>query len=786
MKVACKYHQTSQVITLYFPDELEIGNRFTGSHIENYTITANNISRDPTETIITGNLSDSLITTAKIAKLAVDTEQLAELAVEAGKLAGGTTVGSALVDDDCADDDTGDWSVALDAVNSTITFDTDHYELSSNGDDDEIFYVGSLSTNNGDTYYLSLDVKDGTESSELIQLVNLNGTTVETVSDYTTSSSFTTVTHLFAATDSTDGVGIRIPSDLEGDNIEIKDVTLYNVTSGAVTSLKVSAAAIGAGAIATAAIGTAKIADAAIIDAKVKNLDAGKITTGYLAAERIEAGSITLATIGSDFDLSSIGGDLDDIDNGDNYGKVNLTAIDAGYIYLIRKSADSTERLEITAGGVEGYANNVKNFELGSGTAYLGDQSNEHIKLSSSGMEIKDGATVLATYAGTVTIGNTTGKHAIMSADNIRLKNGNDIYAEFGSSTIFYDTNGADRLIITTSSIITGDANSGYYLQISSSGVAGYSNTVKTLELLTGGVALLGDQSNEHIKLSSSGLEIKDGATVLARYGSDVTIGQVAASQDNINITSGAIQFRNNTTVKWSISNTGVSSFKLDDGSDITLSGNDGNPAKIVWDGTLCDLEIYANTTGGRSYIVPSNDDISELYNGVNTARFINIYNYAEDGIYFYTTNYGIIFDNTNASFRPLADSTIELGSNNYCWTDVRADAGVTACSDTRWKTILGQEPLGLEFIKKLPFVEYELNKNGKKRKGTYRGLTGQDLEQALIECNYDPRKFAGLKYDNIDGEEWLSIIYEQLISPLGRAVQELADKLELKFDTNA
>ena len=45
--------------------------------------------------------------------------------------------------------------------------------------------------------------------------------------------------------------------------------------------------------IADAAIGTAHIADAAITNAKISSLSADKITSGYLAAARIQAGSIT-------------------------------------------------------------------------------------------------------------------------------------------------------------------------------------------------------------------------------------------------------------------------------------------------------------------------------------------------------------------------------------------------------------------------------------------------------------------------------------------------------------
>jgi len=98
--------------------------------------------------------------------------------------------------------------------------------------------------------------------------------------------------------------------------------------------------------------------------------------------------------------------DLDDL-TGTTKASILQTVVDAGYVKLLRRSATANQKLEITAGGIEGYANNVKNFELASGIAYLGDQANEHIKLSSSGMQIYDGATQLALFGATVLVGKT-------------------------------------------------------------------------------------------------------------------------------------------------------------------------------------------------------------------------------------------------------------------------------------------------------------------------------------------------------------------------------------------
>ena len=137
---------------------------------------------------------------------------------------------------------------------------------------------------------------------------------------------------------------------------------------------------------------------------------AGYFYTGLIDEVRIYSTALTASEIKALYlypagNKSPIPASLDNLADGSTYGRVQIGALDGGYVDLLRMSADSTERLLVTAGGIEGYANNVKNFELASGEAYLGDQVNEHIKLSATGLEVKDGATVLATYGATVVIG---------------------------------------------------------------------------------------------------------------------------------------------------------------------------------------------------------------------------------------------------------------------------------------------------------------------------------------------------------------------------------------------
>jgi hypothetical protein len=63
----------------------------------------------------------------------------------------------------------------------------------------------------------------------------------------------------------------------------------------------------------------------------------------------IYANSITLASAGSDFDLATITGDLDDISNGASYGRVALTAISAGKILLTSVGVTGTLPTSLSA-----------------------------------------------------------------------------------------------------------------------------------------------------------------------------------------------------------------------------------------------------------------------------------------------------------------------------------------------------------------------------------------------------------------------------------------------------
>ncbi|WJQ03192.1 phage tail spike protein [Geobacillus stearothermophilus] len=78
-------------------------------------------------------------------------------------------------------------------------------------------------------------------------------------------------------------------------NVKIANAAIDSakIAGAAITNAKIANLAVGTAQIADGAITNAKIANAAIDNAKIANLDASKITSGYISANRIQAGSIT-------------------------------------------------------------------------------------------------------------------------------------------------------------------------------------------------------------------------------------------------------------------------------------------------------------------------------------------------------------------------------------------------------------------------------------------------------------------------------------------------------------
>lgn len=142
-------------------------------------------------------------------------------------------------------------------------------------------------------------------------------------------------------------------------------------------------------------------------------------------------------------------------------------------------------------------------------------------------------------------------------------------------------------------------------------------------------------------------------------------------------------------------------------------------------------------------------------------------------------------------NLQPIADSTYALGENvtPRCWTNLYIDAGPTSCSDRNYKKNISQETLGLDFVNALVPITYEWDQaKGKNLKGTFHGVLAQEVEQALIDVGVDPGKFAGVdKTTQDDGKLWYGFMYDQLLGPMVKAIQEMdAENKLLKSEVTA
>lgn len=122
-------------------------------------------------------------------------------------------------------------------------------------------------------------------------------------------------------------------------------------------------------------------------------------TYGKVLSSGLSSGQVVLA---------NAVGDLDDVSNGSTYGRVQLSILDSGYLFLMRKNSDATKYLQVTASGLEAYVNSVKLLELGAGVGYFGNQSAYHSKIYASGFEVKNGSTVLTSVGTAIRVGQET------------------------------------------------------------------------------------------------------------------------------------------------------------------------------------------------------------------------------------------------------------------------------------------------------------------------------------------------------------------------------------------
>ncbi len=158
-------------------------------------------------------------------------------------------------------------------------------------------------------------------------------------------------------------------------------------------------------------------------------------------------------------------------------------------------SVDATNGFRVMCGSIM-----LGNWSI-AGNITIGRVSAENILISSTAVSLRDGTTVYTTLeAGALTLGLVTAEHVIVDSSGVTLKDNTVVYGQFAATTV------------------------------------------------------LGLTASEHISISATSVQLKDGSTVLTEIaGGVITVGQVAASQSNVIISSGALQLRNNVTTLFQV-----------------------------------------------------------------------------------------------------------------------------------------------------------------------------------------------------------------------------------------
>jgi hypothetical protein len=153
-----------------------------------------------------------------------------------------------------------------------------------------------------------------------------------------------------------------------------------------------------------------------------------------------------------------------------------------------------------------------------------------------------------------------------------------------------------------------------------------------------------------------------------------------------------------------------------------------------------------------------------------------------------------------DAFLRPEVDNSMTLGAASFRFVDVYAVSGSVNTSDEREKNILGDNPLGLNFINKLQTIQYKWkvaqaavkenvfdddgNLTGEReiepaREGvrTFHGLSAQQVKATLDQLGVD--SFAGwVLADKDDPNSIQGLRYSEFIAPLIKAIQELSQEV--------
>jgi hypothetical protein len=207
---------------------------------------------------------------------------------------------------------------------------------------------------------------------------------------------------------------------------------------------------------------------------------------------------------------------------------------------------------------------------------------------------------------------------------------------------------------------------------------------------------------------------------------------------------------------------------------------------------TFAGVQTFSGSITGPSSVT-LNDSSMKFENAT-------IFGYVSSGLKSVYYNQGVYQDG-GYLFNPTADNACSLGDATHRWTAVWATNALIQTSDARAKTEIQETPLGLSFIMSLKPSRYKMLESGNLTDGEvedYTDVNGNVL-QRIKEGSCQP--IPGKRYHEgliaqevkesldlygVDSAIWINaqdgsqgLRYEELISPLIKAMQELKSEFD-------
>jgi hypothetical protein len=373
----------------------------------------------------------------------------------------------------------------------------------------------------------------------------------------------------------------------------------------------------------------------------------------------------------------------------------------------------------------------------------VGSTSNAYIDITSSGITHRNSN---GTASGKFTL--TTGPSAQLTIDGT--------FTISGTSTI----NG------TAASTVVSNASTGSTAIQSGNGVDKNSSNQITRISTNGGIVVSSStaSSGARVELTNTGFYAYNGSgqptvSINAADGSASFTGTINANSGYLGSASSG----------WNITST-------------SINNNASTYAGVT--------SIFAQTSAGYSILVPG---IINADNGYQANLGVRLFTGGSTTANSFWKSQGNMSPNNGS-----AGSTglYSVGSSSWKWSQIWADTGTIQTSDERLKKNISNSNLGLNFINLLNPISYKWKIGGgipiyDEESGfvigsepipgerTHYGFLAQEIKQALDQVS-PGQDFGGwVLADKNDPDSTQSLRYEEFISPIVKAIQELSARLD-------